>query len=98
MPIAGCLEELFNRYAPNSPGKSLQAPPMIVCQPVHELYGEIAVEVDGFPPLLLASSSALPDLQKISARELTDELLLGIGRVAPKIAGLDDESHVCVAA
>lgn len=98
VPIAGYLEESFHRYAAIVPGESFEAPPVIVRQPVHELHGEIAIEVDGFPPLLLASSSALPDLQKASAREVADELLLRIGREAPKIAGLDDESHVSCAA
>jgi hypothetical protein len=81
---------LFHRYAAISPGECFQASPVIVREPVHELYGEIAIEIDGFPPLLLASSSALPDLQKVAAREVADEFLLRIGRQAPKIVGLDD--------
>ena len=66
---------------------------MIVREPMHDLHGEITSEVDRLALLVLTPAPAFPDLQKVSSRKMADEFLLCVGGQAPKVAGLDDESH-----
>jgi len=91
--IPGHFEELLHGYAAAGPGEGFQAPPVVVGEPVHELHGEIAVEVNRLSRLVLTPAPAFPGLQEIPSREVADEFLLRIGGKSPKVAGLDDESH-----